>query len=110
MSCRASSKNGLSISSTMLSFTPVKKLSAQITSWPSRTRRSQRCEPRNPAPPVTSTLFLAVFIMLPGSCVSVAARLSRRHGFRQRQPRFDDGIGIERHALDLLLDEPLREV
>ena len=36
---------------------PVKKLSRQMTSWPSAIKRSQRCEPRNPAPPVTNTVL-----------------------------------------------------
>src|SRR5690242_21728413 len=34
---------------------PVKKLSTQMTSQPSASSRSHRCEPRKPAPPVTST-------------------------------------------------------
>jgi hypothetical protein len=33
------------------------KLSKQITSWPSSNDLSRRCEPTNPAPPVTSTLM-----------------------------------------------------
>jgi len=37
----------------MLSLVPVKKLSTHSTSWPSARRRSQRWEPRKPAPPVT---------------------------------------------------------
>ena len=37
----------------MLDFCEVKKLSTQMTSSPAETSRSQRCEPRNPAPPVT---------------------------------------------------------
>ena len=40
-----------------LDFWLVKKLSRQITSWPCSTSRSQRCEPRNPAPPVTRIRF-----------------------------------------------------
>src|SRR5512134_2780071 len=39
----------------MLSLVPVKKLSTQSTSCPSASSRSQRCEPRKPAPPVTRT-------------------------------------------------------
>src|SRR6056297_3458623 len=35
-----------------LSGLPVMKLSMQMTSWPSAMNRSQRCEPRKPAPPV----------------------------------------------------------
>src|SRR5215467_436316 len=36
----------------MLRRVPVKKLSTQITSAPSPSNRSARCEPRKPAPPV----------------------------------------------------------
>src|SRR4051794_12164962 len=52
-----SSKCGLPRRWRMFSFEPVKKLSTQRTSCPSATRRSQRCEPMNPAPPVTRTVF-----------------------------------------------------
>src|SRR4051812_6968666 len=45
----------------MFDLAPVKKLSAQITSQPSASKRSTKCEPRNPAPPVTSTLFFVVY-------------------------------------------------
>src|SRR4051812_9738486 len=41
----------------MLRRVPGKKLSTQRTSCPCAINRSQRCEPRNPAPPVTS-IFL----------------------------------------------------
>src|SRR5260370_39770839 len=43
----------------ILARLPLKKLSRQMTSAPSRSSRSHRWEPRNPAPPVTSarTLF-----------------------------------------------------
>ena len=39
---------------------PVKKLSTQSTSTASLSSRSQRCEPRKPAPPVTSTRRMIV--------------------------------------------------
>src|SRR5665647_3290483 len=42
----------------MLSLLPVKKLSRQITSCPSPRRRSQRCDPTKPAPPVTNIRML----------------------------------------------------
>src|SRR5712692_2992724 len=45
----------------MFSRRPVKKLSTQITSWPSLRSLSQRCEPIKPAPPVTSILISIVF-------------------------------------------------
>src|SRR3954469_25368641 len=32
---------------------PVSRLSTQMTRWPRRRSSSQRCDPRNPAPPVT---------------------------------------------------------
>src|SRR5689334_15428293 len=38
----------------MLAVSPVTRLSMQITRCPSATSRSQRCDPRNPAPPVTT--------------------------------------------------------
>ena len=41
------------ITAFFVAFWLVKKLSRQITSWPCSTRRSQRWEPRKPAPPVT---------------------------------------------------------
>src|ERR1051326_8371526 len=41
----------------MFSRLPVKKLSRQSTSFPSLRSRSQRCEPMNPAPPVTNILI-----------------------------------------------------
>src|SRR3954452_25324158 len=32
---------------------PVSRLSTQVTRWPRRSSSSHRCDPRNPAPPVT---------------------------------------------------------
>ena len=55
-------------------FVPVKKLSAQMTSWPSRIRRSQRWEPRNPAPPVTNTRFLRSYDRAIGTVAPLARR------------------------------------
>ena len=37
----------------MLASDPVSRLSTQMTRWPRRSSSSQRCDPRNPAPPVT---------------------------------------------------------
>src|SRR5215218_10056167 len=37
----------------MLARDPVSKLSTQITRWLRRNSSSHRCDPRNPAPPVT---------------------------------------------------------
>ena len=43
-------------------LTNEKKLSTQITSFPSTTRRLHRWEPIKPAPPVTKTFFCPIFI------------------------------------------------
>ena len=53
----------------MLPRAPVKKLSTQTTSWPAASRRSHRWEPRNPAPPVTSTRvgLKGIIPVIPGS-------------------------------------------
>jgi hypothetical protein len=57
MSCRINSKRGCFISCATFAFVPVKKLSTHSTSCPAASRCSQRCEPRKPAPPVTSIFF-----------------------------------------------------
>ena len=43
----------------MFRLEPVKKLSSAMTSWPSASSRSQRKEPRKPAPPVTRVRLVA---------------------------------------------------
>src|SRR5690606_3516343 len=45
----------------MLRMSPVIRLSIAMTLKPSFRKRSARCEPRKPAPPVMSTLFLAIY-------------------------------------------------
>src|SRR5262245_1247976 len=59
MSWRCSSKYGFFSKCAIFSFDPVKKLSTQSTSQRSLSRRSHRCEPKNPAPPVTSIFFMS---------------------------------------------------
>src|SRR5579884_39036 len=56
-------KRRLSIRCAMLSVLPVIKLSIATTSHPSASRRSQRCEPRKPAPPVTKTRGIISLLM-----------------------------------------------
>src|SRR5688572_30329785 len=56
-SWRINSKLDLGRRWATLCFWLVKKLSRQMTSWPWATRRSQRWEPRKPAPPVTRMRF-----------------------------------------------------
>src|SRR3954465_5453908 len=48
----------------MLFFVPVKKLSAQITWCPCATSRSHRWLPRKPAPPVTRTWLLPLYLRM----------------------------------------------
>src|SRR5918992_2123563 len=43
----------------MLARDPVSKLSTQITRWPRLSSSSQRCDPRNPAPPVTRQVAMS---------------------------------------------------
>src|SRR5687768_18477677 len=43
----------------MLAREPVSKLSTQITRWPRRSSSSHRCDPRNPAPPVTRQVAMS---------------------------------------------------
>src|SRR5687768_5860936 len=106
----------------MLPRNPVKKLSTQSTSWPSARRRPQRCEPRNPAPPVTSERLrdenLILMLQLERNdrtkIQATAIRVTRRHpgmphgaalisGNRQRRVRPKNSgcsheIGVEHDA------------
>src|SRR3954451_13935573 len=52
MSLWRDTDSGTRMCSTFLSD-PVSRLSTQITRWPRRRSSSHRCDPRNPAPPVT---------------------------------------------------------
>ena len=46
----------------MLSTEPVTKLSMPMTLWPRARSKSARCEPRNPAAPVTTEVGCGFFI------------------------------------------------
>ena len=65
----------------MLRRAPVKKLSTQTTIAPLASSRSQRCEPRKPAPPVTSTRFSRCISSGP-VFPSLMLRVGRRKSFR----------------------------
>src|SRR5688572_11376974 len=69
----------------MFFFRPVKKLSTQMTSCPSASNRSQRCEPRKPAPPVTRISFRSVMVP-PGKRGSSEATETRPCSHPPRQP------------------------
>ena len=43
----------------MFSSDPVSRLSMQITRLPRSSSSSHRCDPRNPAPPVTTQVLMA---------------------------------------------------
>src|SRR5208283_2353574 len=58
MSRSSNRKRGWPARWTRFSRSPVDRLSTPRTVWPSRNRRSLRCEPRNPAAPVTRTCML----------------------------------------------------
>src|SRR5258708_5796243 len=53
-SCRTKLIPGFAREADMFASVPVMRLSTQTTSQPSLSRRRQRCDPRNPAPPVTT--------------------------------------------------------
>src|SRR4051812_48644616 len=62
------SKLGLPSRCSTLNFWLVNRLSRQMTSWPWATSRSQMCDPRNPAPPVTRTRLRE--LAMGGRCLS----------------------------------------
>ena len=49
----------------MFASDPVSRLSTQITRWSRASSASHRCDPRNPAPPVTTVVGIGE--MLPAS-------------------------------------------
>src|SRR6266404_51321 len=61
----------------ILARLPLKKLSRQMTSAPSRSSRSHKWEPRNPAPPVTN----ARTAILPTPRSAAILTRDRKHGF-----------------------------
>src|SRR5258707_638461 len=60
--CRMNLKSGLPARCSILSVLPVIKLSMAMTLNPSASNRSLKWEPRNPAPPVTTAVFLLDFV------------------------------------------------
>src|SRR5919197_4828387 len=69
MTSRCSCRNSGRRMCWMLARDPVSKLSTQITRWPRASSSSQRCDPRNPAPPVTRQVAIARggYTALPGA-------------------------------------------
>src|ERR1051326_3488763 len=56
----------------MLRRLPVSRLSTQTTAWPSASSASQRCDPMNPAPPVTKTRIRDI-LLLPRTCGDITS-------------------------------------
>ena len=54
----------------MFSSDPVSRLSTQMTRCPSVSRWSQRCDPRNPAPPVTTEVGIRAIVLGKADCSS----------------------------------------
>lgn len=67
----------------MFAMLPVIRLSIPITRWPSASRRSVRCEPRNPAPPVTTEIGCG-FAGIAKQYLRAGDRIARR--FLRRAP------------------------
>lgn len=63
---------------------PVNKLSAQTTECPSANIASHRCEPRNPAPPVTSTRIVCPISQAAGR--SAGQNLTQHFRFSSKGP------------------------
>src|SRR5688572_22153483 len=75
----------------MLATSPVSRLSMPTTEMPLSSRYSERCEPRNPAAPVTSALGMVSF--------SICVPLSEAAEQRQDQ---DLDVEEERPVLDVV--------
>src|SRR5665647_8902 len=83
--------NPLSRTCSMFSSVPVSRLSRQMTRWPFSSRYSHRCDPRNPAPPVTTDVVMVVLSIC-------AARADHRAG---RLPH-DVQVALQRPGLHVL--------
>src|SRR5450756_864966 len=83
--------NPLSRTCSMFSSVPVSRLSRQMTRWSFSSRYSQRCDPRNPAPPVTTDVVMVVLSVC-------AARADHRAG---RSPH-DVQVALQRPGLHVL--------
>src|SRR5579875_153511 len=66
---------------------PVSRLSTQITRWPRAKSSSHRCEPRNPAPPVTRQLAMALESSVPGATRQAASSQLVRSARRTALPQ-----------------------
>src|ERR1035437_1246033 len=66
MMSRLSRTKSLERMCSMLLSEPVSRLSTQITRWPRRSSSSQRCDPTNPAPPVTTLVGMDVNLQSAG--------------------------------------------
>ena len=70
----------------MFASVPVSRLSTQITRWLRASSASQRWEPRNPAPPVTTEVDIGVMLPAPAAVPAntYRTRTSREERRRRR--------------------------
>ena len=81
----------------MLARDPVSKLSTQITRWPRRSSSSHRCDPRNPAPPVTRQVAMTAAgyrqLAGPGGLERLLADARARRGSGRLDWRIAQALG-----------------
>ena len=85
---------------------PVDRSSTLITRWPSASRRSARCEPMNPAPPVTRTVLTRVNLSCGSAAMSSEVRSPRAHLAAPEAGDHRGVVGAQRHRREQHL-EPL---
>src|SRR6476469_8753911 len=79
-------ENPSSVMCSMFSSEPVSRLSTQITLWRWASRKSQRWEPRNPAPPVTTEVGIRGIVL---TRAGRSRRIEKRSHFeRHRVPSY----------------------
>src|SRR5258707_15186011 len=94
----------------MLESTPVTRLSRARTSQPSASSRSQRCDPRNPAPPVTTARMhppgkRRLASLAPGTMIDLTCRAGY-HAPAQHESRLEEFAGPKPRRIHLLLAIP----
>src|SRR4051794_11157352 len=84
----------------MFSILPVSRLSMATTSLPRASSASQRCDPRNPAPPVTTTRVTSA------PADAVVDEAAAAHGGRVEQVAGVDHPALGHQPADLVEVEP----
>src|SRR5260221_1455673 len=74
---------------------PVSRLSTQMTRYPSRASESQRCDPRKPAPPVTTAVGISPMLPRPpGDCSRLHKGFTATAGASVRAMRWWGPLGL----------------